>query len=123
MNRIYHPHNKWEEVKYNMYGNTEPKKKDILVNKVIWFFRQTPLIRKYMFFVVDNFKCSCEHNFTNPNMNRIAWLGQAAVSVWGNIPEDITRIAWNFLTEEEQTVANNIAKENIDRWEKCQKDI
>ena len=41
-------------------------------------------------------------------MNKIAWLGQASVSVYGNIPEDITRIAWSYLTLEIQERSNKI---------------
>ena len=123
MNRIYHNHDKWEEVKYNMYGDCENKNKDMLTNKVIHFFNTKYLIEKYMAFVVDNFKYSCEHNFTNPSMNKIAWLGQAAVAVWSNIPEDITRNAWNFLNKETQDRANNLAKNEIERWKSCQKSI
>ena len=121
MNRIYHPHTKWEEVKYNMYGSYDEKNKDMLITKVIYFFTQRFLIRKYMEFVIENFKCSCEHNFTNPSMNKVAWLGQAAVAVWGKIPEDLTRIGWNFLDEDTQLNANQIAEEYIKGWENCQK--
>jgi len=123
MNRTYHHHDKWEEVKYNMYGNYNPKDKDMLIQKVIYFFNNKTLVEKYMAYVCDNFKYSCEHNFTNPSMNKIAFLGQSAVSVWAKIPREITMIAWNFLTEKTQLRANKIAQEEINRWFNCQNDI
>jgi len=117
MKRIYHNHELWEEVKYNMYGSINPVNKDLIVNRVIFFFRNEGLIRKYMLYVIKNFKYSCEHNLTNVNMNRVAWLGQAAVAAWNKIPEDITRIAWNYLTESEMSRANKIAQDYISYWE------
>lgn len=121
MNRIYHNHELWEEVKYNMYGASKNKEQDI--QKVINFFNTESLVIEYMEKVIEEFKYSCEHNFTNPSMNKIAWLGQASVSLYSNIPEDIVRIAWSYLTLEIQERANNIAIRMIERWNKCQKYI
>jgi hypothetical protein len=123
MNRIYHHHSKWEEVDYGMYDPINIKEKNIMVQRVINFFRQKSLVEKYMAYVVDSFRYSCEHIFTNPNFNKIAWLGQASVSVWGNIPKDITIIAWNYLDKNTQEQANNIAKNEIERWLSFRKNI
>lgn len=116
MKRIYHHHNKWEEVKYKMYDNFNHKKKYVLVEMVIDYFNNKKLIEKWMAFVTDNFKFSCEHNFTNPNMNHVAWLGQASVSAYLKIPKEITIIAWNYLDEKTQERANQIARNEIKRW-------
>ena len=123
MKRIYHSHDKWEEVEYGMYENTNPKDKNILIQKVIYYFNNEELVKYCMGYVVDNFKFACEHNFTNPSMNKIAWLGQASVSFWARIPREITMEAWNYLDEMIQNVANKIAESEIKRWENCQKNI
>ena len=123
MKRIYHRHEKWEEVKYNMYGCYESKNKEKLIQQVINYFNNKDLIEKNMAIVIDNFVFSCEHNFTNPSMNKIAWLGQASVSVWSKIPREITMEAWNYLPKEIQERANKIAQNEIERWELCQKSI
>lgn len=123
MKRIYHHHEKWEEVKYNMYGDSETKDKKKLIQQVINYFNNKSLVETYMAFVVDNFQYSCEHIFTNPNMNRIAWLGQSSVAVWEKIPREITMIAWNYLNLHIQERANQIAQNEIDRWESCQNNI
>ena len=116
MKRIYHHHEKWEEVKYNMYGSVNPKERNMLIQKVINYFKQKSLVEKNMAFVIDNFKYSCEHNFTNPSMNKIAWLGQTSLAVYGNIPNDVVMEAWNYLDEKTQDRANEIAKGEINRW-------
>lgn len=123
MKQIYHNHKNWEEVKYGMYESIISKSKDQLIQKVIYFFNNISLVEKYMAFVVDTFKCSCEHNFTNPSINKRAFLGQAALAVYDRIPREITMIAWNYLDENTQNVANNIADKEIERWKKCQKNI
>ena len=123
MKKIWHNHNKWEEVKYGMYMPYNIKHKNELTQQVINFFMQPSLVKKCMIYVIDNFKYSCEHNFTNPSMNHIAWLGQASVAYYLRIPEEITRIAWNFLDEQTQNKANKIAEEQIKRWFESQKNI
>ena len=106
-----------------MYGNYNIKDKELLIQKVMNFFYNKCLVEEYMEKVILNFNNSCQHNFTNPNMNSIAWLGQASVALCYKIPEDITRIAWNFLPEKIQLQSNKIAKQKIDRWKECQKNI
>jgi len=116
MKRIYHHHEKWEEVKYNMYGSVNPKERAMLIQKVINYFKQKSLVEKNMAFVIDNFTYSCEHNFSNPSMNKVAWLGQSSVSVWSKIPCDVVMEAWNYLDKTTQEQANMIAQNEIDRW-------
>ena len=123
MKRIYHNHNKWEEVKYGMYKAYSNEDKPFLLKKVVLFFNNEMLVKKYMKFVVDNFKFSCEHIFTNPSMNHIAWLGQSSIAVWGGVPEEITREGWSLLNEETQNRANEIVIFEIERWKGCQKSI
>lgn len=47
------------------------------------------------------------------------WLGQAACCYALGATEEETRIAWNFyMTPEEQTLANKVADEVIDIWQR-----
>lgn len=118
--RIYHNHRLWEEVEYNMYGNYNNKNKEMLIQKVINFFNTESLVIEYMERVIEQFKFSCEHNLTNPNMNKIAFIGQCSLALYGKIAREITMIAWNYLTPEIQERANKIAEKQIKRWEECQ---
>lgn len=58
---------------------------------------------------------SCEHYLTNEKMNRIAWLGQAALCIQYGIPS-IFRGGFNLLTPEQQTTANEIALAYLNTW-------
>ena len=67
--------------------------------------------------VTDEWIISCEKNLTNNNLNRIAWLGQAACCIASGCPQEITRNIWCTLTEEEQNLANKVAARAILEWE------
>ncbi len=65
--------------------------------------------------VINEWKYSCEHYLTNSSLNRIAWLGQAAMCYATGIPA-IFRSGFNLLTEEQQNRANLIALEYLNKW-------
>ena len=48
-------------------------------------------------------------------MNRIAWLGQAAVCYATGVPSRFSA-GWNELSEEEQAAANVTALEYLNKW-------
>jgi len=66
--------------------------------------------------VSQKWPISCRAEFTSPG-SHIAWLGQAACCLLYGVPEDLTRRAWWKLTEKEQDVANQIAREEIGTWQ------
>lgn len=70
--------------------------------------------------VADKWKYSCEHNLSNKTQNRKAWIGHAACALALGCPEDITREAWSYLTEEQQQRANDEAQKAIKYWENKQ---
>lgn len=116
MRRIYHPYWKWEDHKAKFYDNCSGTIKEELIKKGIEMFNSEKLTRENMFFVVDNWKYSCEHNLSNPSINKIAYIGQGACCVYASIPSTVTMELWNKLTKEVQERANEIAKEAIERW-------
>jgi len=67
--------------------------------------------------VVNEWHFSCEQNLSKIDTNRKAWIGHAAVAMAIQCPEDIVRQAWGFLTNEQQVLANNQAKQAIELWE------
>lgn len=114
--RIFHTYDKWENVEYNFYGTEhskwsklqcEHKYKELMTDLVE--FKDTLLS------VVNEWKNSCEHNLTNRSLNRIAWLGQAAMSYKYNIP-CIYSSGFQLLSPEEQSNANIIALEILNSW-------
>jgi hypothetical protein len=114
--RIYHPFTLWEDYKAGFYDNISGVNKEYLMNKSIEMFKSAKLTRLYMMRVIDEWKYSCEHNLTNPAMNRIAYIGQGACCIYANVPSTITMEAWSKLTKEVQNRSNQIAKEVIKYW-------
>jgi len=58
---------------------------------------------------------SCEHYLTNEKMNRIAWLGQAAMCIETGIPARFCG-GYNLLTDEEKHAADAKALEYLNKW-------
>lgn len=71
----------------------------------------------YMRRVIEEWPVSCENALTDYNLNRKAWIGHAACALALNCPEDITRKAWGFLSNEQRVLANKEAARAIQIWE------
>ena len=71
--------------------------------------------------MINNWKSSADVHLTNKECNRKAWIGQASCCYYANVPEILTCIAWNQLTEKQQQKANLIAKKIIEIYEKKNK--
>lgn len=71
---------------------------------------------KAMRMVVEKWPIASEFNLSNAEINRRAWMGQAACSIYAGIHEDETREAWGLLTVEQRTQANAIATRVIKEW-------
>ena len=76
------------------------------------YYRKT---RKILSKIIAEWKYSCEHYLTNKAMNRIAWLGQAALCYSKGISAEF-RGGFNLLTKTEQDTANEIALEYLNKW-------
>jgi len=68
--------------------------------------------------VIEHWPIASRVNLSDIRSNRRSWLGQAACCIESGIPEHITRMAWNALTNDQKDNANNVAKEVILLWEK-----
>ena len=71
---------------------------------------------KAMQMVIEQWPIATEFNLSNAEINRRAWLGQAACSIYANVHEDETREAWGLLTIDQRTTANSIATRIIKAW-------
>ena len=115
MKRIFHHYNKWEDYHHGMYNEdkTDRKSRVQLAASILG----TPLVcEKAMRMVVDNWTKATEFNLSNAEINRRAWLGQAACSIYAGVHEDETREAWGTLTVEQRQTANAIATRIIREW-------
>lgn len=115
LNRIYHPHWVWEDHNAGMYGNPRnvleemASARDLLADPA----RLEPAMQA----VVDAWPRSAEHQLTNQEQNRRAWLGQAACRLAMNAAALATRAAWPQLTEQQRVDANACADRVICKWE------
>ena len=117
VSRVYHRFEDCEEFSSPMYKPGSASDRDEIM-KCLDFMRDTDQFSFYMFYVTNEWEKSCEQNFTNPNLNHVAWLGQAACAEGCGVSFDVVRSAWSMLETEKQSEANDSAKKAIEQWRK-----
>lgn len=115
LERVYHQYQRWEEIKHNMWGTVADKNE--MLEKAIEFTGNHELYGEYMMRVTREWPYSCENALTDCYLSKKAWIGHAACALALNCPEDITRKAWGYLSDEQQLLANKKADEAIQAWE------
>ena len=113
--RIWHPVDKWEEMKSGMWADTDNRQN--MLQDAIAFTGDHERYGKYMRKVVRSWPISCENALTDYSLNRKAWIGHAACALALGCPEDIVRSAWGMLTDEQRELANRQAANAITIWE------
>ncbi|MFA5300922.1 MAG: hypothetical protein WC389_22245, partial [Lutibacter sp.] len=108
---------KWECYKAGFYEAHPPKgkTKEECEEKYAELLSDTKKFGECLQHIINEWKYSCEHYLSNPNMNRIAWLGQAALAYAYNIPSCF-RGGYNLLTEEQQKLADKKALLYLNKW-------
>lgn len=115
-NRIFHTYDKWECHKAGFYKSTkdgwsheqsEKEFKRILSDQDLF----SEILNK----LIIDWKFSCEHYLTNTSMNRIAWLGQAAVCYHSGVPSRYSS-AWFDIDAETRDKANATALKYLNKW-------
>lgn len=114
--RIFHTYDKWECHKAGFYAS----KKDGMTAEqcemaYAEFLSDTAKFGQILEKIIVDWKYSCEHYLTNKSMNRIAWLGQAAMCYATGIPSKYCA-GFNLLTEEQQLEANMTALKYLNIW-------
>jgi len=117
MTRIYHKWNQWECYPAGMYEPRPPNGMSAKEANDAYavFLRDSPRFEKALEKVITEWVKSCEHYLSNENMNRIAWLGQAAMCADNGIGHHF-RGGFNQLTEQEQATANELALKYLNIW-------
>ena len=114
--RIFHTYDKWECHKAGFYAS---RKKDWTneqcEQEYVKILTDLDLFAKILDKLIIEWKHSCEHYLTNRSMNRIAWLGQAAVCYHSGVPSKYS-YAWSMLTEDQQNEANDVALKALNKW-------
>lgn len=115
-NRIFHTFEKWECFKAGFYATTKDgMTKSQCEEAYRDFLMDDEKFRETLEKVITEWKFSCEHYLTNVSMNRIAWLGQAALCYALGIPSEF-RGGFHLLSDQEQDRANNTALEYLNKW-------
>lgn len=98
-----------------MWGEVANRR--LFLQRAVIFTGNHRLYGGYMQRVVVEWPNSCINALTDYNLNRKAWIGHAACALALRCPEDITRQAWGFLTDEQRILANRQADRAIQSWE------
>jgi ParB-like chromosome segregation protein Spo0J len=118
MIRIFHTWDKWECFPAGFYEN-RPKDSELTDNECrhqyAEFLRDIPRFEEAMKGVLSDWPNSCEHYLSNERMNRIAWLGQAAMCYATGIPARYSG-GYQLLSEEERLAANTAALGFLNLW-------
>jgi hypothetical protein len=116
MDRIYHTWDKWECYPAGFYETSKPgSTKDECEEVYRELLSNCELFAQCLEKIIVEWKNSCEHYLSNPNMNRIAWLGQAALAYKYNIPA-CYRGGYNRLTNDEKKAADGVALRYLNKW-------
>ena len=115
--RIFHTHDRWECYRAGFYNNFPPEgmKKEQCEVAYKDFLADTERFSAALEKVVSEWKHSCEHYLTNAAMNRIAWLGQAAMCYATGIPSAF-RSGYYLLTDPQQKRADETALRYLNQW-------
>lgn len=121
MDRIYHTWDKWECYPAGFYEVHPPDGMSVEDAEIAYkdFLSDLNLFGNSMQQVITEWINSCEHYLTNEKMNRIAWMGQAAMCIYSKVPSRF-RGGYNLLTENQQIKADELALNFINKWMKTQ---
>ena len=116
--RVYHTWDKWEAFEAGFFDNT-PKDRTLTADrcKAMYaeFLRDIPRFETAMQGVLRDWPKSTEHNLTNDRMNRIAWLGQAAVCYETGIPAAFCN-GYALMTRTQQETADSAALKYLNQF-------
>ena len=115
-NRIFHTYYKWECHKAGFYKSKKEGWTDKECNMEFKrILSDQKLFGDILSKVLIEWKYSCEHYLTNTAMNRIAWLGQAAVCYYSGVPSKYSG-AWMDINENIRNKANKTALKYLNIW-------
>lgn len=114
--RVFHTYEKWECFAAGFYKNTKEGMTKAECEEVYrGLLSDQAAFADALEHVISEWKYSCEHYLTNGAMNRIAWLGQAALCYAHGIPSSY-RSGFYLLSERQQKEANEVALQYLNKW-------
>lgn len=114
--RIFHTYEKWECHKAGFYRqNVDGMTAEECRIAYRDFLADQDRFREAATAVINEWERSCEHYLTNFAMNRIAWIGQAAMCYATGVPSKFCS-GFNLLTDEQKEQANEVALDVLNDW-------
>jgi len=113
MKKKWHSWDKWECI--GMYTGTTDLAPDEAKQAYANFLKDSSRFETGLKRVLAEWPVSCEH-FLTKEMNRVAWLGQASMSITTGIPRQY-RAGFMLLTNDERSAANALAQQYLTIWE------
>lgn len=114
--RIFHTYHNWECYKAGFYKSVKDGwTTEQCENEYYRVLSNEQIFSETLEKIIKEWRYSCEHYLSNKYMNRISWLGQAAVCYVSGVPSKYCG-GWNKLSEEEQNKANEIALKYLNIW-------
>jgi hypothetical protein len=113
--QVFHPYTDWEDYKAGMWGravHVDAKAEAacrVLGDPDVFYNAACDMLRDW--------PKAAEHNLTNREQNRRAWVGQATCCYLTGASEEATRLAWWLLLLSEREAANEVADRVIAEWE------
>lgn len=99
-----------------MWKAVPPQDRDAYIEKSASLMVNPDAFEAAMCDAVNQWPNSCEAALTASTMNHQAWIGHAGCAISHNSPEDLTRLAWRILTQDQQDAANAAADRAIAYW-------
>ena len=115
MNQVWHPWTDWECYRAGMFDGEVSVDPGTARAMYANFLRDIPRFEAAMQRVLLEWPISCEHFLTNVSMNRIAWLGQAAMCMETGIPRTF-RGGFNEMNLPDRRAANAAAQRTLDQY-------
>lgn len=114
--RVFHVYTDWECYKAGLYATTKSgMSRQECEQAYCDFLSDSELFGDALSHVIVEWVNSCEQYLTNTAMNRIAWLGQAAMCYATGVPATF-RGGFNLMSSEDQIRANEVALVYLNKW-------
>lgn len=117
MKQIFHHYSQWEDYQNGMFRSVNAVEGHQLILKAYQLLSNQDVCYQAMTRVVNEWPNASQQNLTNTNQNRRSWLGQAACCIEFAVPETLTRMAWNEMSQIQQELANAMADLVIIKFE------
>ena len=118
MKQVWVPYWEWEDWINGMWRKLQREEEEQWIERAVDFTGDHIRYGGAMKEVVNAWPRTMLNSLTNKSINRRAFLGHCACSYKFNCPEYITRAAWKRLTDMQRYLADKVAQETINEYER-----